>query len=131
MAGGSAGNGPIAGLQKNEPKIGMQGKTKSSAKNEAQLYSAALRSSLHGGRAGSGVKGRDERQSTAPLTPLPTPAPHFALDLEDIVRDVKPPPRRPSDNDLSNPFSISHLISSKTLKKPARLCTSLTPRGAQ
>ena len=71
MAGGSAGNGPITGLQNNEPKIGMQGKTKSSAKNEAQLYSAALRSSLHGGRAGSGVKGRDERQKMAPLTPLP------------------------------------------------------------
>ena len=38
---------------------------------------------------GSGVKGPDERHKTAPLTPLPTPPPHFALDTANVVRDVK------------------------------------------
>jgi len=38
--------------------------------------------------AESGVKGQDERHSTAPLTPLPTPTPHFALDTANLVRDV-------------------------------------------
>ena len=37
---------------------------------------------------GSGLKGPDERQSTAPLTPLPTTTPYFALDTADVVRDV-------------------------------------------
>src|SRR5271154_4307055 len=36
----------------------------------------------------SGVKGPDERHKTAPLTPLPTPPPHFALDNANVVRDV-------------------------------------------
>ena len=71
MAGGSAGDAPIAGLQKNEPKIGCKERQNLLLRNEAQLYRAALRSSLHGGRAGSGVKGQDERQKMAPLTPLP------------------------------------------------------------
>jgi hypothetical protein len=71
MAGGSAGNGPIARLRKNEPRIGCGKKQNLLLRNEAQLYGAALRSALHDGRGGSGVKGRDERQKTAPLTPLP------------------------------------------------------------
>src|SRR5271157_193994 len=71
MAGGSAGDGPIAGLRKNEPRIGCGKKPNLLLRNEAQLYRAALRSSLQDGRAGSGLKGRDERQKTAPLTPLP------------------------------------------------------------
>src|SRR6266851_9420196 len=37
------------------------------------------------------VKGPDERHSTAPLTPLPTPTPLHALDTANVVRDVKPP----------------------------------------
>src|ERR1700730_6052876 len=40
--------------------------------------------------AESGVKGQDERHSTAPLTPLPTPTSHHALDTANVVRDVKP-----------------------------------------
>ena len=46
MAGGSAGDGPIAGLQKNEPKIGCKERQNLLLRNEAQLYRAALRSSL-------------------------------------------------------------------------------------
>jgi hypothetical protein len=38
----------------------------------------------------SGVKGSDERHSTAPLTPLPAPTPLHALDTANVVRDVKP-----------------------------------------
>ncbi len=56
MAGGSAGDSPIAGLQKNEPEIGCKERPNLLLRNEAQLYRAALRSSLHGGRAGTGVK---------------------------------------------------------------------------
>src|ERR1700738_3492259 len=48
-----------------------------------------LRARLKLAGAGSGVKGREERHSTAPLTPLPTHTPHFCLDSEDVVRDVK------------------------------------------
>jgi TonB dependent receptor len=36
----------------------------------------------------SGVKGQDERQSTAPLTPLSTPTLPYALDKANVVRDV-------------------------------------------
>jgi hypothetical protein len=50
-----------------------------------------LRSRLKLRGMGSGVKGPDERQKTAPLTPLPTPPPHFALDNADVVRDVNTP----------------------------------------
>src|SRR5271157_913586 len=56
-------------------------------RNEAQLYSAALRSSLQDERAGSGVKGRDERQKTAPLTPLPARTGLVSLDKADVVID--------------------------------------------
>ena|ERR1019366_424507 len=91
MAGGSAGNGPIAGLRKNEPRIGCREKQNLPLRNEAQLYRAALRSSLHDGRAGSGVKGRDERQKMAPLTPLPARSGLVRLDKSDVVIDRMTP----------------------------------------
>jgi len=71
-------------MQKSWPKPKPAVMERSSEKN------SALRSRLKLNGVGSGVKGRDERQSTVPLTPLPTPTPHFALDTAAVVRDVKP-----------------------------------------
>ena len=36
----------------------------------------------------SGVKGQDERQSTVPLTPLSTPAPHHTLDKANVITEA-------------------------------------------
>src|SRR5260370_23032657 len=47
----------------------------------------ALRSSLQLPGERSRVKGQDERQQTAPLTPLARPMPLLALDKLDTVRD--------------------------------------------
>lgn len=41
---------------------------------------SVLRSRLKLTVVGNGVKGPDERQTTAPLTPLPTTTPYSALD---------------------------------------------------
>src|SRR5271170_1470054 len=62
------------------------------AKERSSERTAELRSRLKLKSVGSGVKGRDERHRTAPLTPLPTPTPHFALDNANVVRDVKTRP---------------------------------------
>src|SRR5271170_4818293 len=59
------------------------------AKERSSERTLELRSQPQLKGVGSGVKGRDERHRTAPLTPLPTP--HFALDNANVVRDVKPP----------------------------------------
>src|SRR5271157_3695229 len=65
----------------------MREKANLQLRNEAQLYSAALRSSLHRGRGGSGLKGRDERPRTAPLTPLPARRGLVSLDKAAVVID--------------------------------------------
>jgi hypothetical protein len=61
-------------------------KERSSSKNDCASFLALQ---LPGGR--SGVKGPDERQKTAPLTPPRPPTLSLALDKSDAVRDVKPP----------------------------------------
>jgi len=58
-------------------------------RNSERTSELRSRPKLSGAR--SGVKGQDERHRTAPLTPLPTPTPYFALDSADVVRDVNPP----------------------------------------
>src|SRR5713101_9756594 len=60
-------------------------------KERSSIKNMTLRSRLQAYGVKSGVKGRDERHSTAPLTPLPTPTPLHALDTANVVRDVKPP----------------------------------------
>ena len=75
-----------------EPPHATPGRTANNTHQETKLVkSTALRSSfqLMGGE--SGLKGRDQRHRTAPLTPLSPPTPSLALDKSDAVRDVKPP----------------------------------------
>src|SRR5713101_8882482 len=60
-------------------------------KERSSIKNMTLRSRPQAYGVKSGVKGRDERHSTAPLTPLPTPTPLHALDTANVVRDVKPP----------------------------------------
>jgi len=71
MAGGSAGNRSHRLITRRRAEDRMLEQPRLQRWNEASLYCATLRSSLQGGRSGSGVKGQDERQKTAPLTPLP------------------------------------------------------------
>src|SRR6266849_5858305 len=59
-------------------------------KERSSIKNMTLRSRPQAYGVKSGVKGRDERHSTAPLTPLPTPTPLHALDTANVVRDVKP-----------------------------------------
>jgi hypothetical protein len=73
------------------------------AKERSSEKEPELRSRLKLAGVGSGVKGRDERQSTAPLTPLPTTTPIFCLDSEDVVRDVK----RQFEKYFVTPFGIN------------------------
>jgi hypothetical protein len=56
----------------------------------------------------SGVKGQDERQKTAPLTPLPTPIPHHALDTANAVRDVNPLRSQQNIFHRNNRFHTNH-----------------------
>src|SRR5260370_39270933 len=63
---------------------------KPAVKERSSERTPELRSRPELMRAESGLKGQDERHSPAPLTPLPTPTPHFALDTANVVRDVKP-----------------------------------------
>src|SRR5216683_2442965 len=58
-------------------------------KERSSIKNMTLRSRLQAYGVKSGVKGRDERHRTAPLTPLPTPTPLHALDTANVVRDVK------------------------------------------
>jgi len=60
-------------------------------RNEAQLNCVALRPSLDYEVACRAVKGRDERQTTAPLT-----APHATgRSVVDVGNKIGGPPRRP------------------------------------
>src|SRR6266436_4488598 len=65
--------------------------------------------------AESGVKGQDERHSTAPLTPLPTPTSHHALDTANVVRDVKPLQQELRRNSARKPNKNKALASENNL----------------
>ena len=74
----------------NQDHAAVLAETETSRHGTKLEKNSALRSRLHHGGVGSGVKGQDERQTAAPLTPLPTHMPHSALDSAAVVADVKP-----------------------------------------
>ena len=84
-------------------------------KERSSIKNMTLRSRLQAYGVKSGVKGRDERHRTAPLTPLPTPTPLHALDTANVVRDVKPLRQELIRNSVRKPNKNKALASENNL----------------